>query len=138
MYSVKLSDVIFDKNSKILGMPIVTTANKRIGIVENMILNEYGAIKYVIVRINKEMLIRLKAKDLRLSDNKIILERPIINRILDIMGELNMSYLRLIDILRRIRNGDDNCIDEMNIIKIHLKRALDIMEKVLNINHPEN
>ena len=106
MYPVKVSDIIIkpysvNASNKLLRRPVKTITNKEIGIVENLILNEYGAIKYVIIKQSNGMLIRLKASQLWLQGESIVLQEPQAIKILDVVAELNMVCRRLIEILKK-------------------------------------
>ena len=136
MYPVKVSDIIIkpysvNASNKLLRRPVKTITNKEIGIVENLILNEYGAIKYVIIKQNNGMLIQLKASQLWLQGENIVLQEPQAIKILDVVAELNMICRRLIEILKKME--DDNHYDytkELQIVRAYIEKVLNFMKVI--------
>jgi len=134
MYPVKVSDIIIkpysvNASNKLLRRPVKTITNKEIGIVENLILNEYGAIKYVIIKQSNGMLIRLKASQLWLQGENIVLQEPQAIKILDVVAELNMVCRRLIEILKKME--DDNHYDytkDLQIVRAYIEKVLNLMK----------
>jgi len=134
MYPVKVSDIIIkpysvNASNKLLRRPVKTITNKEIGIVENLILNEYGAIKYVIIKQSNGMLIRLKASQLWLQGESIVLQEPQAIKILDVVAELNMVCRRLIEILKKME--DDNHYDytkDLQIVRAYIEKVLNLMK----------
>lgn len=136
MYPVKVSDIIIkpysvNASNKLLRRPVKTITNKEIGIVENLILNEYGAIKYVIIKQSNGMLIRLKASQLWLQGESIVLQEPQAIKILDVVAELNMVCRRLIEILKKME--DDNHYDytkDLQIVRAYIEKVLNLMKVI--------
>jgi len=132
-----LSDIVINARSakihnKLLGKPIKTMAGKKLGFVEDLILNEYGAIKYVIVKQDSGLSVRLKASRLRLEEDSIILLEPQVTKILNLISDLSMVFIKLAEILREVDNNEfHNCKKDLQLIRAYLSKALEVVEEEL-------
>ncbi|RLF23425.1 MAG: hypothetical protein DRN15_06285 [Thermoprotei archaeon] len=133
-----MSDIVFEESSratnKILGLQVKTLSNEEIEVVEDLVLNQYDAIKYVIVKRRDGMLIWLKADRLILSEDTMILQEPRVDKILDAMREISIAYMKLIDVAKKLNDGKDyDFIGDLHIVQACLKRALDLLNiKLIN------
>jgi len=137
MRSLKLSDIIINTHSTkiyndLLRKPIKTMTGKELGIVEDLILNEYGAIKYVIVKQDNGLYVRLKASQLRLKDDSIVLLEPQAIEILDLISDLSMILIKLAGILREMNDNEfHHCKKDLQLVHAHLSKALEVVEEEL-------
>jgi len=137
MRSLKLSDIIINAHSTriyndLLGKPIKTMTDRKLGIVEDLILNEYGAIKYVIVKQDNGLYVRLKAGQLRLEDDGIVLLEPQATEILDLISDLSMTLIKLVRILREMNDNEyHHYKKDLQLVRAYLSKALEVVEEEL-------
>ena len=137
MNSLRLSDVIISTHSTkvyndLLGKPVKTITGEKLGTVEDLILNEYGAIKYVIVKQDSGFSIRLKASQLRLKSDSIVLLEPQATKILDLISDLSMMLVKLTGILREMHDSEyHHCKKDLQLIRAYLSKALEAVEEEL-------
>lgn len=104
--------------------------DKKLGILEDLILNEYGAIKYVIVKQDDGLSIRLKASQLRLKGDNIVLLEPQVNKILDLISDLSMILIKLTGILREVNDDESPRKKDLQLVRAYLSKALEVVEEL--------
>ena len=131
MGGIRLSEIVMSRPEdlkKILGKPIVDTSGQQVGIVDTVILRDSGAISHVTVRRGDGICIELKADNLVLDDNMLILYDPPTSNILYAAKEISKALLELIELYSDSQENSQNYKRLLKTAREHLNNAISLLD----------
>lgn len=131
---MKLSELVLSEPSEyknILGKCVTLPDGKKIGVVEQVVLHNSGTIRYVIVRQDNGILRKLRASELSLNEDSLMLKEPLAEKVLNALVEVNKALTELTELyIKLMKNSRVNVDMYVNVVSLRLNNALKIVEKV--------